>query len=48
MSAWLIAIIGCVYLYISLEQAFKGNYGMAITYFGYAFGNVGLYLLADK
>lgn len=48
MSAWLIAIIGCVYLYISIEQGIKGNMGMAVTYFGYALGNVGLYLLAAK
>jgi len=48
MSAWLIGIIGCVYLYIAVEQGIKGNIGMAITYFGYALGNVGLYLLAAK
>ena len=46
MSGWLIATIGIVYLYISLEQLYRGNTGMAITYFGYALGNVGLYMLA--
>jgi len=46
VSSWLIIAIGIVYLYISLEQLYRGNTGMAITYFGYAFGNVGLYMLA--
>jgi hypothetical protein len=46
MSGWLIVIVGLVYLYIALEQMYKGNTGMAITYFGYALGNVGLYMLA--
>ena len=25
MSGWLIALTGCAYLYVSLEQFFKGN-----------------------
>lgn len=48
MSAWLILLTGGIYLYISLEQGLKGNTGMAMAYFGYAFSNVGLYLLATK
>jgi hypothetical protein len=35
-------------LYIALEQGAKGNPYMAIVYSGYAFSNVGLYLLATK
>jgi hypothetical protein len=46
MSGWLIALTGCIYAYVALEQARSGNSGMAITYAGYAFSNVGLYLLA--
>jgi len=46
MSSWLIAIIGCVYLYICLEQVFIGNIWVGITYFGYAVGNIGLYKLS--
>jgi len=46
MSAPLIAAVGVVYAYVSLEQFLKGNAGMGIAYFGYAVGNVGLYLLA--
>jgi len=48
MSGWLIAFTGLIYLYISFEQLYKGNIGMFIAYFGYAFANVGLYLLASK
>jgi hypothetical protein len=46
MSSWLIVLVGFIYLYIAIEQGIKGNIGMAICYFGYAFGNVGLYMLA--
>jgi hypothetical protein len=48
MSAWLIAFTGLVYTYVSLEQLYKGNIGMFIAYSGYAFSNIGLYLLASK
>jgi hypothetical protein len=48
MSGWLIAATGVAYLYVALEQGYKGNTGMLIAYLGYAFANVGLYLLASK
>ena len=48
MSSWLIALVGGIYVWIAGEQLFKGNIGLAITYFGYAFGNVGLYMIAIK
>lgn len=48
MSGWLIAITGFIYLYVALEQLYKGNLGMFITYIGYSFANIGLYLLASK
>jgi hypothetical protein len=48
MSGWLIAFTGLIYLYICIEQAYRGNIGMSITYFGYSVGNIGLYLLAHK
>ena len=47
MSRWLITIVGLVYAYIASEMAFRGNYGQAIMYFGYAFGNIGLWILAS-
>jgi hypothetical protein len=48
MSGWLIIVTGLIYAYIAVEQYVKGNVGMAICYFGYAFGNVGLYMVATK
>ena len=48
MSGWLIAVTGLIYFYVSLEQLSKGNNGMCITYLGYAFSNIGLYLLASR
>ena len=48
MSGWLIGLTGLIYLYVAVEQGYKGNIGMLITYVGYAFANVGLYLLASK
>ena len=48
MSAWLIILTGAIYFYISMEQAFKGNTAMAVVYSGYAFSNIGLYILATK
>lgn len=46
MSAPLIILTGLIYAYVAIEQATKGNVSMAIVYSGYAFSNIGLYLLA--
>lgn len=46
MSGPLIALTGAIYLYVSAEQFRVGNVPMGIAYLGYAFSNVGLYLLA--
>lgn len=46
MSGGLIALTGLAYLYVAIDQGFKGNTGLSIAYLGYAFSNVGLYLLA--
>lgn len=48
MSAWLIAFTGVIYFYVAFEQGYKGNIGMLIAYLGYAFANIGLYMLATK
>lgn len=49
MSAYLIALVGFMYLYVSVEQTFLyKNIWMGIVYFGYALSNVGLYYLATK
>jgi hypothetical protein len=46
MSGGLIVITGLIYAYIAIEQCIKGNIGLAIAYTGYAFSNIGLYILA--
>lgn len=48
MSGWLIILTGAIYLYVALEQGIKGNVGMAIAYSGYAFSNIGLWMLAAR
>ena len=48
MSAWLIIVTGLIYAYIGAEQTLKGNMAMAVVYSGYAFSNIGLYLMATK
>jgi hypothetical protein len=46
MSSWLIIVTGLIYAYIAGEQAFKGNVWLSVIYSGYAFSNVGLYMMA--
>jgi hypothetical protein len=48
MSANLIIITGLIYAWITVEQALKGEVGLACMYAGYAFANYGAYLLATK
>jgi|688.fasta_scaffold1458193_2 hypothetical protein len=48
MSGHLIAITGLIYLYVACEQAYRGNVGLGMAYAGYAFANVGLYLVATR
>jgi hypothetical protein len=45
MSGWLIIIVGLLYAAVAIEQVWKGHLGMAIVYGGYAFSNVGLWLI---
>lgn len=44
MSTWLVAAMGLVYLYVAIEQFFKGSMGTGIMFLGYAIGNIGLIL----
>jgi hypothetical protein len=46
MSGALIMVTGCIYAYVAWEQFLRGNDGMGIAYLGYAFSNVGLWMLA--
>jgi hypothetical protein len=46
MADWLIAGIGFVYAYVSVDLLRDGKIGLGIAFFGYAIGNVGLYMTA--
>ncbi len=46
MSGPLILITGLIYLWVAVDQSLKGNTGMGMAYAGYAFSNVGLFMLA--
>jgi hypothetical protein len=46
MSAWLIALIGIVYLVVAFDLGLKHDLGLCIAFVGYAIGNVGLTMKA--
>jgi hypothetical protein len=46
MSGNLIILTGFIYAYVALEQFRAQNIGMGLAYSGYAFSNVGLWMLA--
>jgi hypothetical protein len=46
MSGLLIAIVGAIYVGIAVDQLTQGNLGLAVMYAGYAFANVGAWMLA--
>jgi hypothetical protein len=49
MSGNLILISGAIYLWVAFDQIYNHkNIGMFITYLGYSFANIGLYMLASK
>lgn len=43
MSANLVAIVGVIYLGISISSLMEKRYMMALVFFGYALSNVGFY-----
>ena len=48
MSSSLLILTGLIYVWISVEQGIKGDFGLACMYVGYAFANYGAYLIATK
>lgn len=48
MSAWLIALVGAIYLGVAADQLRLGATGMAVMYVGYAIGNVGAWMLVQR
>lgn len=45
MSPALVAFVGLLYAYIAAEQFYLQNPSMGVVYAGYAFSNIGLWLL---
>ena len=45
LSTGLIIAVGLIYFAVSLEQFWKGNAALGYMYFGYAFANIGAYML---
>lgn len=46
MSGHLIILTGLIYAYVAFDQWARGNTGMCLAYAGYAFSNIGLWMLA--
>lgn len=46
MSAALIAGVGIVYAYVAFEQFVYGDPWLGVAFGGYAFSNIGLWMLA--
>lgn len=46
MSATLIAIVGIIYAWVSVDQFVHDNPGMGIIFAGYSASNVGFWILA--
>lgn len=45
MSPALVAFVGLIYAYIAAEQFYTSNPSMGVVYLGYAFSNIGLWVL---
>lgn len=48
MSSWLIGMVGFVYLAVSIDMAVHGKWALAMVWFGYAFAQVGLWIVSGK
>lgn len=46
MGPWLIILVGVIYAYIAAESVLKGDAALGIVFAGYAFSNVGLWMVA--
>lgn len=48
MTTWLIIATGLAYFLVACEQGWRRNWASAVVYWGYAFSNIGLYILTGK
>lgn len=46
MGSTLTLGIAFVYLYVAAEHFWRGHYGFAVTFLGFATGNLGMYLVS--
>jgi len=46
VSGPLILFVGAIYAYVAVDQYLANNIGMCIAFAGYAFANLGLFMLA--
>lgn len=46
MAAWLIAVTGVIYAFVSADLAWRGRYDLALAYAGYSVSNIGLFFAA--
>ena len=46
VAAWLIALIGFVYLFIGIQLIFEGKMGLGVSFIFYGCANAGLYMAA--
>jgi hypothetical protein len=48
MSGWLIAATGVAYAWVAIEMALSGKWPLAIVWAGYAFAQIGLYIVSRQ
>jgi hypothetical protein len=48
MSAWLIALVGAIYMIVSIDSAYHGKYDISLMFLGYAIAQVAVYWIATK
>jgi hypothetical protein len=46
MAPWLILVVGAIYCYIAVDLFYAGKIGLSLTFAGYAFSNIGLWIAA--
>lgn len=44
MAGWLIIVVGLIYLVTGISLIMQGKTGMAIMFFAYAVGNIGIWM----
>lgn len=43
----LLSVVGFIYIFVGMLYVFKGNIGLAITFWAYSVGVLGLYLAGN-